>query len=425
MNKLRQRLAILRSALSTARSQPTLLAVTAEGFVTRLGFSMVGFALPLFALSLGMGVAEIGLLYALRTVTVILVKPLMGWAADRFGRKRTLVFAVALRCFLGLLFVFASEPWHLYAIRILHGMMSAAREPAATALIADHGDRKTMASSFAWYSTARDLGRSLGFAAAGLIIVLDQGYRGVFLVAFGTSCVALVTVIRYVRERPSGLPIPVPATMRSAPAVSPAPLYRGVVGYFGFGLMVATSAEMMVGLYPVLATQYAHLTEAQAGLAASASSVAILVAGPLFGWISDNIGRGVGLMSRSAANCAASLLYLAFPSFEGFTLARVVDDSGKAAFRPTWGAMLAEISESSPSHRTRLMSFVDSSYSVGEVIGPLLAGLLLGAFGFPAMLGVRAALAVVTEIYALRVLRHVHQPGASAAASVAAATGAR
>jgi hypothetical protein len=53
------------------RAQPTLVAVAAEGFLTRLGFSMIGFALPLYALSLGMGVAEIGLLYALRTVTTL------------------------------------------------------------------------------------------------------------------------------------------------------------------------------------------------------------------------------------------------------------------------------------------------------------------------------------------------------------------
>lgn len=133
--------------LLALRDNPTVAAVSAEGFLTRLGFSMVSFALPLYALSLGMGIGEVGLLYALRTATTILVKPVMGWAADHFGRKRTLVAAVALRCLIGLLFAFASRPWHLYALRILHGTMSAARDPSATALIAEHGDKRKMAST--------------------------------------------------------------------------------------------------------------------------------------------------------------------------------------------------------------------------------------------------------------------------------------
>jgi len=150
------------------RANPTVAAVSAEGFLTRLGFSMVSFALPLYALSLGMGIAEVGLLYALRTATVIVVKPVMGWAADRFGRKRTLVAAVALRCLIGLLFAFAGRPWHLYALRILHGTMTAARDPSATALIAEHGDKRKMASAFAWNTTARELGRSFGYGVAGV-----------------------------------------------------------------------------------------------------------------------------------------------------------------------------------------------------------------------------------------------------------------
>ncbi len=387
------------------RANPTVAAVSAEGFLTRLGFSMVSFALPLYALSLGMGIAEVGLLYALRTATVIVVKPVMGWAADRFGRKRTLVAAVALRCLIGLLFAFAGRPWHLYALRILHGTMTAARDPSATALIAEHGDKRKMASAFAWNTTARELGRSFGYGVAGLLLQATGSYRLIFLVAFFTSCAALVTVIRYVREsheaqaRPVAEPAESPRRQRSwAPQ-------GGLLPYATFGLMVAGSAEMMRGLFPVIATQYAHLTEGEAGLAASASSVAILVAGPLFGWLSDNVSRKLALGARSFANTFSSLMYIFFPTFGGFLVARMLDDTGKAAFRPTWGAILAEVSDADPARRASTMSFIDTASTVGEGLGPLVAGLLITGFGVPVMLGVRAALAVVTEIQAVRVFK--------------------
>ncbi|MDH4099544.1 MAG: MFS transporter [Nitrospirota bacterium] len=405
-----------RLTLRAIRENPTIAAVSAEGFLTRLGFGMVGFALPLYALALGMNVAEIGLLYALRTVVTVAVKPLAGWAADRYGKKKTLVLAVVLRCIVGFLFIFATLPWHLYAIRILSGFMTAARDPSAAALIAEHGDRKNMASAYAWYTTAREVGKSMGAAAAGLLITFYAGYQITFIVAFVTSCIALVTVIIYVREsredaekkpEPKEVSIKETVPMEEAKGLA---RYRGFLGYASFGLMVALTAEMMKGLFPVIAVQYAHLTEAEAGIAASASSVALLVAGPLFGWLSDNYSRNLVLSSRSIANTVSSVLYIYFPNFSGFLVARVMDDTGKAAFRPAWGAMMAEITEKDPARRGRTIANIDSAATLGEVLGPLLAGVMMATFGVPAMLGVRVALSVITEIQAVLVFRQRQEP---------------
>lgn len=409
----------LTALLHTLRTNPTVVAVPGEGFLTRLGFSMVSFALPFYALSLGMSLSEIGILYALRAATVVAVKPLMGWAADRYGRKNTLILAVLLRCLVGLLLPFASLPGHLFAIRLLQGIVTAAREPSATALIAVHGHKRSMASTFAWYTTARDLGRSFGAAVAGLLIQATGSYWLVFLVAFLSSCVALVTVIRYVRESPAEAEPAAEAARPERVAAHPAAgwrAYRNLLGYASLGLMVAGSAEMMQGLFPIVATQYARLTEGEAGLAVSIAAVASLLAGPLFGWLSDNVNRKLALGARSVANTLSSLMYIFLPSFGGFLVAYTVDNSGKAAFRPTWGAILADISDADPGRRASLMSFVDSSYTVGEVLAPLAAGALMGGFGIPAMLAVRAALAVVTEIHAVRVVHP--KPGRTAAGQV-------
>jgi DHA1 family multidrug resistance protein-like MFS transporter len=389
--------------LATVRANPTLVAVWAEGFLTRAGYSMVGFALPLYALSLGMGMGEIGLLYALRTIVTVLVKPLTGWVADRFGPKPTLVTAVSLRCLVCLLFGFASAPWHLYAIRVLNGATTAAREPTALALIARHGNRERMASAFAGYTTARNLGRALGYGVAGLLIPAT-GYFTIFAIAFVSSCAALVTVLRYVASGRDDLD-------RSRQVRGPRPaaggwtLYRGLLGYAGFGLTIAVSAEMMRGLFPVIATVYGRLTEAQAGLIMSASMLASLVAGPMFAWASDRFSRTFALGARSVANTVSSLLYIVVPTFSGFFLARVIDETGKAAFNPTWSALLAEAAEGHPDRRVRIMTFGDSAYTLGEALGPLVAGALMASFGVPVMLGARAVLAVVSEIQAVRVFR--------------------
>src|SRR5438874_11416105 len=101
------------ASVAAMRAAPTVTAVAAEGFLTRLGFGMVSLALPLFALSLGMSLAEVGLLTALRTVAVIGIKPIMGLVADRYGRKTTVIIVVLLRCAFVLLFLFSIMPLQL------------------------------------------------------------------------------------------------------------------------------------------------------------------------------------------------------------------------------------------------------------------------------------------------------------------------
>src|SRR5918993_3338094 len=79
---------------------------------------------------------------------------------------------------------------------------------------------------------------------------------------------------------------------------------RELVGPASVGMMVATSAYMVHGLFPVLATQYAGLSEAEAGLIYSFSAAFFLVGGPLFGWLIDRYGRIFGIAWRSAATSA-------------------------------------------------------------------------------------------------------------------------
>jgi len=88
-----------------------LLALVAEGFASRLSFGLVGFALPLYARGLGLSLAAIGVLASLNTIVALVLKPVMGAAADRYGRKRTLGVAMALRSVLALLYAVATTPW--------------------------------------------------------------------------------------------------------------------------------------------------------------------------------------------------------------------------------------------------------------------------------------------------------------------------
>ena len=61
----------LRAGAAALRAHPTQAAVTVEALLTRFGLALVSLALPLYALSMGMAAHELGLMYALRTVTTV------------------------------------------------------------------------------------------------------------------------------------------------------------------------------------------------------------------------------------------------------------------------------------------------------------------------------------------------------------------
>jgi MFS family permease len=106
-------------------------------------------------------------------------------------------------------------------------------------------------------------------------------------------------------------------------------------------------------------------------------------------------------MVRGVANTFSSAMFFFFPTFAGLAAGNVVDAMGKAAFRPAWGALMAQFSSLDRRRRARTMSYLSLGEGLGETFGPLFGAFLWSARGIGAMLGARVALAVIGEVYAL------------------------
>jgi MFS family permease len=419
------------------KTNPAILALVAEGFFMRLGFGIMAFTLPLYARHLGLSLGETGALLALTGVVKVALKPVMGWVADRVGTKRGLVAALGMRSLVSFLFAFASAPWHLYSIRTIHGLSTSVRDPAVNALIAEHGDEKAMGSAFAWYFTAKSLANSLGKAVAGALLTLTgSNFTALFLITWGISSLTLPAVIlfvpgakrkREVAQHRGGESEAVPE--KPAGQGEHRSVSRRIIPVVGLGFLISVTGSMIDRFYPILATEYAGMTEAQAGVVYLASSVVTLVVGPLFGWVSDHLSRKLTVALRSVANAGSSLLYLLVPTRVGFTAGKLLDDAGKAGFRPAWGALKADVANLNAKRRAQIMGWMDIGDDAGDVVGPVGGGLLWDAWGIVGLLVSRIALAGLTEVCAVAVMwrrRSGHTGGAgpsTQAARPAAVTG--
>jgi MFS family permease len=381
---------------------PALAAIVAEGFLSRLSFGLLSFALPLYAYQrFGLTLTQIGILLSLNLAVAILLKPLAGSVADRVGMRPTFAAAIGLRSLVSLLLAFVAAPWQLFAVRSVHGVSIALRDPPASVLLAERGAGSGVASAFAWYQTAKSVAGALGKAAAGVLLaVSSSSFTLVFLCAFVLSALPVFVVLRYVRGEATNLP---PDPMAEPGELAPTEERPAAVGrprmlpYLGVGFLISSTAYMLANLFPVFAVEYAGLTTAQTGLIYLIAP-AVVLTGPVFGWISDNVSRKLVLSVRSVANIGSSVVYLLAPTFAGVMVGRLVDDMGKAAFRPAWGAMMAEVAGFDRRTRARTMGSMSAGEDAGEVAGPILAGFIWSTWGAPVLLGARIVLAVVTEV---------------------------
>jgi len=90
---------------------------------------------------------------------------------------------------------------------------------------------------------------------------------------------------------------------------------------------------MLNTFFPILATEYAGLSAAQAGGLYAIGGLAAL-AGPGFGWLSDHVSRALVLQLRGAANVLSSVLYLVSPTLAGFARAAPSTTSARPRSSP-------------------------------------------------------------------------------------------
>ena len=391
-------------ATARLRAQPGLAVIIVEAFLARLGFSVITFALPFYALSLGMSLGETGLLISLRIITSVLLKPFMGHAADRFGIKNVYVCSIAGRCLIALLFMFTSEPWHLFLVRALQGVTSAAREPTSAIMLIQNADEKRVARTFSWYASARSVGIAMGYPLAGAMLALTgDNYPFVFLFTTATSAVAFLLVWMLASDASGSSQLD---DLDTTPATPARLAVAAWLPFAALALLMAIPASMVQSLFPLIVAERTGLGKAEIGLIYTMSMGVVVIAGPLLGWVSDMISRRLVFAVRSVASVLSSVLYCVLPGFWGMTASRMVDDIGKAAFKPAWGSVMSDVTRNAGKlRRGRLVSYLDTAESLGEAIGPILAGVIWQNGGLLWLFGARIVLSVIAEIQAIRSLR--------------------
>lgn len=191
--------------LAAARAlllSPALLVLVLESFMLNAHWAFWNAWLPLYALSFGIGLADVGLTRAAFGLFNAIGRPLGGGVVARLGAQRLAVLGLTIQCLL--LMLLPAMPWlgALLVIFILIGVLRAVGIVANTVGVVDCSDalglgRGRMAAMF---NTSSDLGILSGPAIGGLVaqvigpvqvfVVVPLGMLLSYLAALGLSQVA-------------------------------------------------------------------------------------------------------------------------------------------------------------------------------------------------------------------------------------------
>lgn len=190
------------------------------------------------------------------------------------------------------------------------------------------------------------------------------------------------------------------------------PLLSNTLKLFMVAMVLANIAGEMYGTLLPLYLKELNANVVQIGLFFTIARIIPLAFQILGGWISDSLGRLRSVAIGSTAGLLGYIAALLAPTWQWMLLSEALGATTRSLIGPSFSAFIAE--ESTEENRARVYGITESIFMLVTVIGPPLAGFLVGAFSFRFMLFIAALIYAAATAIRIWMARRVAKSAASA-----------
>jgi MFS family permease len=347
-------------------------------------YDMVVPFLPDYGRPLGVGEAQLGLLFGAYAIALLLTVPIAGRVSDRLGAGRSLRLGAAGLIVSLALYTGATGPVMLFAARAVQGMAGGLAWTAGLALLASA------------YPAARR-GRALGTAMAGMSLgtLIGPPTGGVLFDLGGARLPFLVAAVWTLLLVAGMSRLPDRAARATAPAVR-----VGWRRYFRTAGAVVIGSALLSGLEPTLPLYLEGrlgVRPAEVGVIFAWAALVYGLTAPAAGWAADRWG-GRRVIAVGLVASAATLPSIAWPH-TSLGVSAVLGAFGAACailLTPTLPEIAAVCERHGAPEFGAAYAVFNLAYAGGMASGPIVGGILAPLLGFgPALI----VLALVAAAY--------------------------
>jgi DHA1 family multidrug resistance protein-like MFS transporter len=183
----------IQSVREVVAERRIMVASVAHAFYFIINGTLNAF-LPLFAQDrIGLGAAEIGWLFGLQTITTLAIRPVIGAASDRLGRRGAIALGLA-GCGASVWGIsLATSAPDLFAAVLIYAISVAITTAATSAYITDVAPKSKFGAAHGVFGTIYDIGDAGGPLLGG-VLVQTWGYTPTFQLM---ATLAIVTAMAF------------------------------------------------------------------------------------------------------------------------------------------------------------------------------------------------------------------------------------
>jgi MFS family permease len=348
--------------------------------------------LPLFAAALNATPAEIGWIVMASTIPGVLISYPAGALSDHLGKRRVLLASLIVFATAPFLYLVIETAWQLMAVRFYHGFATAIFGTVASAAIAERytADRAMRLST---YSSVTIVGRSIAPFLGGALISLAS-FGAVYIACAIAGVLALGAGLLLRDDAP-------PAATQKLELPHFWSSLRTVLRDRGIMLvsLVEAAQYLVFGAIEAFLALYASslgIPAWQIGIILGAQLLSIVFIKPLMGRVSDRVGRRRVILPGLLIGAASVVLLPYFPSYLGLSVLSLAFGLGFATVTSSTAALVADLTKDGRFGSS--MGVLRTVMDVGQSIGPVLTGFIVGVAGYASAFTLLAAILVAAAL---------------------------
>ncbi len=341
-------------------------------FIAIGSFGIIIPILPAYLISIGQGGTAAGLMIAIFAGAQFIMSPIAGKWTDQYGRRKMIIFGLSGLALSMFIFYFSNSVGILYLSRVIGGIGAALLIPAIFAYVADITTLEQRAKGNSYISAAMSLGIVIGPGIGGFLA--DYGLKMPLLVSAIVGVVAVifsVIVLKESKDLEMAASGPVDDSMLKKLTQSVRKPYfipLIIVLVMSFGLM---AYESIIGLY--LDNAFKATPQEIAVMVTVSGIISVIVQLFVVDRLVSLLGEGK-VMNIFLAVAAAGFLFSMFASsYVLFFIVTLIIFMATSILRPVLNTLISKLAGDEQGFA---MGMNNAYMSIGNVLGPLIAGLI-------------------------------------------------